>query len=248
MESRETVTLGVAGVAVLALIVALVVTCNDPWRGRASRTKEKPQRILIPHEEREQTGAGASPTDSPPQTVGDIASLLQEDSQMSGAGPHLSPVGAEPNPEKDQGQPPASAGVSFTPDFAPSRERFLEMSVAIYRAQALTVGELRDIPFAFWEENPAYIYLAFGADTDTVRERLGAIEDSRTALERAWEDPTNRVLWERHQQLYRQMLVGMQGGMDTSMTQRQLDEIRDALWSSISPAHQFLYRLDQETR
>lgn len=246
MEIKESVVAitGIVGFSVVALVVA---TKQAP----VPRIGDGSGSFLFQEPEQEHSEAGAPPLELPPHAVEDVeTSLLQAESPASGAGLHLSPAGANPQTGSaasfDQAVP---AGVPLTsPDFAPSRERFLEMSVAIYRALDLALDEIEDVDHELWERFPEYAYLLNRPGWDMVRGYFPHLEDPRKALEIAWEDPANRVLFERHMQLYRQTFVGMQGGMDTSTTQRQLDELRDALWSSISPAHQFLYRLDQETQ
>lgn len=243
MESRETI-IGVAGLVAFSVVALLVATCKELEPTPYGRTKEKPQRTLV--EEHVSSEAGATPPDLP-HTVGEAT--LSPPKEASGAGLHLSPRGAASTDEQAaENRLTAPLGdFSTSPAFAASHERWLDMSGELYGVLELTIGELRDLDFSFWEENPRFMYLSFGADHQTVGD-LVRVEDPRRALERAWEDPANRALWVEHQRLYRQQHVGSQTGADLAMTQRQLAQLRDALWSGISPAHQFLHRLAQETR
>lgn len=183
-------------------------------------------------------------------------------SPKGGAAPKEPAVSADPHPTPPTGIDPKTTqlaagavlapgpvgGAFFTsPDYAPSRERFLELSAAIYCALDLTIEELQDVDAWFWESNPEYAYLLNQKPEETLRDYF-QIEDPRLALERQWTEEGTLPLWREHMRLFKQQHMGHVTGAELSLTRARLFAARDAIWSGVSPDHQFLFRLDQETR
>ena len=245
MEIKESVVAitGIVGFSVVALVVA---TKQAP----VPRIGDGSGSFLFQEPEQEHSEAGAPPLELPPHAVEDVeTSLLQAESPASGAGLHLSPAGESSSvPPVTAVDRSTSAGDFFTsPDYAPSRERFLELSAAIYCALDLTIEELQDVDAWFWESNPEYAYLLNQKPEETLRSYF-QIEDPRLALERQWTEEGTLPLWREHMRLFKQQHLGHVTGAELSLTRARLFAARDAIWSGVSPAHQFLFRLDQETR